>query len=128
MYFENLFWEQDLNWKEIYLLPWNVSLDCYDCYVNFSFLESHLLCYICFAKMLMKQYSIFSMNAILPRHCGKVQFPFLINLQICHSFHHRLPFLGPLIPTVMYITEKLHFIAFQNLYVQFKKTWKNLTK
>ena len=29
IYFENLFREQDLNWKEIYLLPRKVSLDCY---------------------------------------------------------------------------------------------------
>ena len=29
IYFENLFWEQDLNWKEIYLLPQKLSLDCY---------------------------------------------------------------------------------------------------
>ena len=28
MYFENLFREQELNWKEIYILPWRVSLDC----------------------------------------------------------------------------------------------------
>ena len=32
---------------------------------NFSFLESHLLLYVRFAKMLMKRYSIFSVNAIL---------------------------------------------------------------
>ena len=29
IYFENLFREQDLNWKKIYLLPRKVSLDCY---------------------------------------------------------------------------------------------------
>ena len=29
IYFENLFREQDLNWKEIYVLPWKVSLNCY---------------------------------------------------------------------------------------------------
>ena len=29
IYFENLFWEQDLNWKEIYLLPRKVLLDSY---------------------------------------------------------------------------------------------------
>ena len=34
---------------------------------SFSFLESHLL-YVYFAKMLMKQYSIFFKNVILPRH------------------------------------------------------------
>ena len=28
IYFENLFCEQELNWKEIYILPWKVSLDC----------------------------------------------------------------------------------------------------
>ena len=28
VYFENLFREQDLNWKEIYILPRKVSLDC----------------------------------------------------------------------------------------------------
>ena len=86
IYFENLFREPDLNWKEIYLLPRKVSLDCYVrsfqykvlnnvFYLNkknFSFLESHFLLYVRFAKMLMKRYSIFSMNAILQRQCGKV--------------------------------------------------------
>ena len=28
VYFENLFREQELNWKEIYILPRKVSLDC----------------------------------------------------------------------------------------------------
>ena len=29
LYFENLFREQDLDWKEIYLLPQKTSFDCY---------------------------------------------------------------------------------------------------
>ena len=92
LYFENLFREQNLNWKEIYLLPRKTSLDCYVrslqykvlnyvLYLNeklFTFGKSfpplRSICKtadetILYLTLLMKQYS---MNAILVRNCGKV--------------------------------------------------------
>ena len=81
VYFENLFREQDLNWKEIYILPRKVSLDCnvrsfqYKVLNNVLYLnkklfilEKRLLPYVHSANKPMKQYFTFSMNAILRRN------------------------------------------------------------
>ena len=76
--------------------------------------------------MLMKRYSIFSMNAILPRNCGKVWIPFLINVIICHNLHHRLPFFDSLIPTLIIYYLKTTFFTVQNLYIQLQKQEKVL--
>ena len=43
---------------------------------NSSFFESHLLLYAHFAKLLMKQHTIFSMNAVLPRNLN-LNLPYL---------------------------------------------------
>ena len=77
LYFENLFREQDLNWKEIYLLLQKVLLGCYVrsfqykalnvFYLNkklFVLGKSSLPLYVRFAEILIKQHSIFSMNAV----------------------------------------------------------------
>ena len=66
-------------------LYFSTSLDCYvrsfyyKVLNNVLYLNKKLFIFgksspplCCFAKMLMKQYSIFSMNAILPRNYGKV--------------------------------------------------------
>ena len=80
-YFENLFREQELNWKDIYVLPRKVSLDCnvrsFQYKVlnnvlylnkNFLFFEKRLFPYFHSANKLMKQYFTFSLNVILQRN------------------------------------------------------------
>ena len=40
LFFENLFRKQDLNWKEIYLLPRKALLDCYVSSFQYNFLNN----------------------------------------------------------------------------------------
>ena len=83
VYFENLFREQELNWKEIYILPRKVSLDCnvrsfqYKILNNFLYLNKNLLIFRkspsslrSFCKQADETICHFSMNAILRRNYG----------------------------------------------------------
>ena len=142
LYFENLFREQDLNWKEIYLLLRKTSLDCYVKSFQYKVLNNVLY--------LNKKLFIFGKpSSPLCSFCKTADetiFHFFYECDITKelweslvSFFDKclnLPYLSPqnafLGFTKTYCNDillKNHILLlFKILCIQFKKTWKSSLK